>query len=43
MVQILMLINKIVTLNKKGDNGGLVLTCSRSILQAGEEFVLKPA
>ncbi|OEU47448.1 MAG: sarcosine oxidase subunit gamma SoxG [Desulfobulbaceae bacterium S5133MH15] len=42
---------QIVTLEKEGDNGGLVLTCSRgygqdmihSILQAGDEFGLKPA
>ena len=42
---------QIVTLEKKDDNTGLVLTCSRgygqdivhSILQAGEEFGLKPA
>ena len=42
---------QIVTLKKEGDNTGLVLTCSRgygqdmvhSILQAGEEFGLKPA
>ncbi len=42
---------QIVTLEKEGDNAGLVLTCSRgygqdmihSILQAGEEFGLKPA
>ncbi len=42
---------QIVTLEKEGDNAGLVLTCSRgygqdmihSFLQAGEEFGLKPA
>ncbi len=42
---------QIVTLNKDGDNSCLVLTCSRaygkdmihSILQAGQEFGLKPA
>ena len=42
---------QIVTLEREGDNGGLVLTCSRgygqdmihSILQAGDEFGLKPA
>jgi len=42
---------QIVTLDKEGDNGGLVLTCSRgygkdmihSILQAGREFGLQPA
>lgn len=42
---------QIVTLDKKGENAGLVLTCSRgygkdmihSILHAGEEFGLKPA
>jgi hypothetical protein len=42
---------QIVTLEKEGDNAGLVLTCSRgygqdmihSILHAGEEFRLKPA
>jgi len=42
---------QIVTLDKEGDNGGLVLSCSKgygqdmihSILQAGEEFGLQPA
>jgi hypothetical protein len=42
---------QIVTLDKEGNTAGLVLTCSRgygkdmihSILQAGEEFGLKPA
>jgi len=42
---------QIVTLSKEGDGSGLVLTCSRgygkdmirSILNAGEEFGLKPA
>jgi len=42
---------QIVTLNKEGDNSGLILTCSRgygrdmihSLLAAGQEFGLKPA
>ncbi len=42
---------QIVTLNKEGDNSGLMLTCSRgygrdmihSLLAAGQEFGLKPA
>ncbi len=42
---------QIVTLNKEGENSGLILTCSRgygrdmidSILHAGEEFGLNPA
>ena len=42
---------QIVTLEREGDKGGLILTCSRgygqdmihSILHAGEEFGLKPA
>ena len=42
---------QIVTMNKEGENSGLILTCSRgygrdmidSIFHAGEEFGLKPA
>ncbi len=42
---------QIVTLDKTGDDGGIILTCSRgygrdmthSILDAGDEFNLKPA